>query len=162
MEFDALARLLCYPGDGYRKDVEACAGMDPLLTEFAAKIQTLSVSDLQELYTQTFDINPVATLEVGWHLYGENYERGRFLVRMRQELRARGLPESTELPDHLTHVLAVLGRMEPAEAAEFCAASVLPAVGKMAAGLEGKDNPFEHVLRAIRRTLERIPQGVGA
>jgi len=34
----------------------------------------------------TFDINPACALEVGWHLFGEDYMRGQFLVRMREEL----------------------------------------------------------------------------
>src|SRR6266568_3182701 len=56
----------------------------------------------QELYVQTFEFNPACTLELGWHLFGENYERGEFLVRMREQLRRHGIAESNELPDHLT------------------------------------------------------------
>ena len=75
----------------------------------------------QELYVQTFEFNPACTLELGWHLFGENYERGEFLVRMRDLLRRHGIAESTELPDHLTHVLALVGRLDHEEAAELAA-----------------------------------------
>ena len=36
---------------------------------------------IQELYTRTFDINPVCTLEIGWHIFGEDYARGALLVK---------------------------------------------------------------------------------
>ena len=93
--------------------------------------------ELQELYAATFDLDPHCSLEVGWHLFGENYERGEFLVKMRVELRRLGVGESTELPDHLTHALAALGRMEPQEAAEFATACLFPALDKMCAATAG-------------------------
>ncbi len=111
-----------------------------------------SLESLQELYTRTFDLNPECSLEAGWHLFGEEYERGSFLVKMREELRRHGIPESTELPDHLTHALRLAARMEPGEARAF-SEFILPAVDKMLAGLAGKNNPYEDVLKAVRAAL---------
>jgi nitrate reductase delta subunit len=160
--YDSLAGLLQYPGEDYGQRAARCTqalaqvqpDAAPLLGEFCRRIEGLSTERLQELFTQTFDLDPTCSLEVGWHLFGEQYERGEFLVRMRQELRRHGLAESTELPDHLTHALAVLGRMELDEADTFAAACVFPALDKMRAGWEGKDNPFENVLEAIAHWLE--------
>ena len=159
--YDAFAELLRYPGEGYHLRVEACrqapGGLSPeadrLLGEFAAAVAPLSVADLEELYTSTFDLDPVCSLELGWHLFGENYSRGEFLVAMRQTLRRLGLEETTELPDHLTHVLRALGRMAPAEAGRFSTKFVLPALEKMQAGLAGKNCPFENVLAALRDVI---------
>ena len=159
--YDRLAALLRYPDAAYLGDVDAChralAGEDPVVAEpveqFAADMRGLTVTQLEELFTHTFDINPVCSLEVGWQLFGEEYARGTFLVRMRQEMRRFGLAESTELPDHLTHVLAILGRMEPDRADDFATACVVPAVERMCAGLAGKDIPYEHALGAIRAFL---------
>ena len=106
----------------------------------------------QELYVQTFEFNPNCTLEIGWHLFGENYERGAFLVKMREELRRHGVPESNELPDHLTHLLALLPWMERRAAAELAGQALLPALAKIRAGL--KDNPYEAVIRQIEQKLE--------
>ena len=160
--YDQLAALLEYPGADYLERVVRCTQAlgetQPeaavLLAGFEEQVGDLSTEDLQALFTSTFDLDPVCTLEVGWHLFGEQYERGVFLVKMRQQLRRFALAESTELPDHLTHVLAVLGRMEAEEAGEFAAACVHPALDKMRAGLGGKSNPFENVLEAIARVLE--------
>jgi nitrate reductase delta subunit len=147
---NALANLFQYPDEQYHAAVNICRAVAP---EFAAAVEQLTVSDLEELFTRTFDLNPVCSLEVGWHLYGENYSRGDFLVTMRQHLRRLGIRESHELPDHLTHVLRVLSRLDSAEAAAFAAAYVLPAMKKMLAALEGKQNPYEELLKSIHAHL---------
>lgn len=159
--YESLSEVLSYPDDGYSRRVRACgravARFDPELAaefgRFSDEIVDRPVTELEELFTRTFDLNPACCLEVGWHLFGENYERGRFLVRMRQELRRCGLAESTEMPDHLAHVLAALARMDPAVADSFIGDGVLPAVAKMLASLEGQDNPFEGLLKTIHGVL---------
>jgi len=106
----------------------------------------------QELYVQSFEFNPACTLEIGWHLFGENYERGEFLVRMREELRRHGILETTELPDHLTHMLLLIDRMEHEEAAELAGLSLLPALAKIQDAIKG--NSYESLIAAVRTKLE--------
>jgi nitrate reductase delta subunit len=156
--YDAFAALLTYPEEGYRQHVESSLTLSPaecreLLVQFSDSIRGLQMWELQELFTRTFDMNPVCSLELGWHLFGENYERGLLLVRMREELRRFGIRESTELPDHLTHVLELLDRMDDDRAVDFAAACVLPALNKMIAATEGKGNPYQLVLLAIHKFL---------
>ena len=110
--YEELARLLTYPEEDGGCGVE----------EFAAGIAGLSLYQRQELFIQTFDLNPVCSLEMGWHLFGENYDRGLLLVKMRQLLRAHGIAEGAELPDHLPNGLRLLARMEHGEAAYFAEA----------------------------------------
>ena len=123
------------------------------IRQFADSTSGLSLEELQELYTRTFDINPLCALEVGWHLFGERYERGTFIVKMRQTLREYSLPESAELPDHLTHVLEALGEMNSDDAREFAHLFVLPALEKMLAAYDGKENVYANVLDGIRREV---------
>lgn len=163
---DCLASLLSYPEPGHDVAVAACR--DALLADpaegvraaagriesFARSVSGETVQELQELYTRTFDLNPVCALEVGWHLYGENYERGRFLVRMRELLGGLGIEESTELPDHLTSVLPALGRLAAGDARDLAGRYVAPALRTMLDGLGGKENPYEEVLHAVREVLE--------
>lgn len=168
---DGLARTLHYPGEEYRSSVKRCielcarlgSGGDAgarsvaeAMESFAAGIDGLSAGELEELYTRTFDINPVSSLEVGWHLYGETYERGAFLVQMRDLLRRCTVEESTELPDHLTHLLFALGRMNDGEASSFVTGHLLRAVDRMYEGFAGKHNPYAHVLAATRFALLEI------
>jgi nitrate reductase delta subunit len=121
---------------------------------FHGRTRGLTTEELQELYTRTFDLNPVCSPELGWHLFGERYERGLFLVKLRRLMRRVALAETTELPDHLAGVLELLPRLGDDEAADLAAACVLPAVAKMGVGLDGKDNPYQTLLDLAARLVE--------
>lgn len=159
---DLAAGLFFYPDAEYGARVERCqrefaAALPPageFLVAFADALEKLAPEQVEELFTRTFELNPLCALEVGWHLFGENYSRGEFLVQMRQQLRRHGLPESTELPDHLGHVLPVLARLADDESVVFAEQYVLPALDKMLAQMAGKDNPYEKLLQAVRRLGE--------
>lgn len=160
MIYDRIAELLTYPDAkrplaGVAEEARALAPApaSELLSAYIEDIRALSTEDLQERFVGTFELNPACSLEVGWHLYGENYERGEFLVKMRQEMRRLGIEESAELPDHLTHALRVLDKLAPEEGAIFAAEYLYPALKKMRPGLEGKDNPYEKVLGALDLVL---------
>lgn len=138
------ARLFAYPGP----DLPALAAAVP---EFAAAASAMSAGEREELYTRTFDWSPDTSLEIGWHLYGENYERGEFLVEVRGLLRRYGIAETEGLPDHIVHIVQLLERMPAGDAAEFVARFVAPALGKIETVLAGTGNPYLHVVRALAR-----------
>jgi nitrate reductase delta subunit len=161
---NALSRLLSYPDE---HTVQTAELLYVLLMEelpeaasaasaFGSFADQHELSEVEEAFTRTFDVNPTCALEVGWHLFGEEYARGMFLVRMRQELRKYGLPESTELPDHLFHVLALVAAMPDGEATRFVKACVQPAVETMNAALRDKDTPYRHVVRCLALVLAYI------
>ncbi|MBC8368180.1 nitrate reductase molybdenum cofactor assembly chaperone [bacterium] len=159
--YGQLSRFLDYPTEGYREGLqESLVLLEGRLPEasghlvlFLKSVESLSISDLEELYTRTFDINPVCSLELGWILYGQQYERGAFLVRMRELLRKHDVQEAGELPDHLTYVLRSLDRMPEDEATSFVKKEVLPAVQKMREGFADNDNPYRAVLEAVETAL---------
>lgn len=161
--FDRLAELLAYPGPDLACTAEETrdllSGVDPEAAGHAAAflegVEPLSHEELEELYTRTFDLNPVCALDVGWHLYGEAYQRGAFLVKMREVLARAGLAEGTELPDHLTSVLPAFSRMPREEASAFAEGLLLKALDKMLAGFNGQENPYEHALKAVRALVAR-------
>lgn len=162
---DALGEALAYPREGYRRGLEACrhhlaAAVDGEaareLAAFLAESGEWDPARAEELYTRAFDLDPVATLEVGWHLYGEQYERGRFLVRCRELLRRTGVAEGGELPDHLMLLLPALGRLEPGEAAALAGRYLAPAVERMLQGLAGRHNPYRPLLAAVGRVLAAV------
>jgi len=150
---DDLAALFAYPDAAGVARVRAAAERVPELGAFAARVRTGRPEDLEEHFTRTFDINPLVSLEVGWHLYGEDYGRGAFLVRMRGLMREHGVEEGAELPDHLAHVLATLGRMDDAAAGELARGFVLPAIAKILDAFTGKDNDYRLALEAVQRFL---------
>jgi nitrate reductase delta subunit len=161
---EALARaggLLTYPSKGYGcqlpgiiahvRDRDQAAA--DALAAFEAYVGNSSVEHLQEAFTQTFDLNPVCALEVGWQLFGEEYARGAFLVHTRQLLRDHGIDERGELPDHLSSLLAVLARLETGQAQAFAVDALVPAVEKMVAAIEKSDSPFRPLLQGIGRMI---------
>ena len=161
----SVAGVLAYPEADYGERVRACAGaaapeIRELLSPFSEQVCALSVEEAQELFTRTLDLNPVCSLEMGWHLFGENYDRGLLMVRMRNELRRHAIAETGELPDHLVHALPLLERMGREDAEQFAAAIVVPALEKMVAAFSGKQNPYEHVLLAVMAHLEREFPGI--
>ena len=159
---DALSRLLCYPDEHTVQTAELLYVVlqDELpeaaeeAARFGAFVEQHELWEVEESYTRTFDVNPACALEVGWHLFGEEYARGMFLVRMRVELRKYALSESVELPDHVSHVLAVLAAMSADEAERFAVACVVPAVKKMDVALATKDAPYRHVVACLAAVLK--------
>jgi len=160
----ALGRLLSYPDE---QTVEAAELLYIILqgevpeaaeeiSQFGEFLERHESWEVEETFTGTFDVNPACALEVGWHLFGEEYARGMFLVRMREELRKYGLSESAELPDHMTHALAVVGAMPDDEAERFVRACVLPAVQKMRQALDGKESPYSHVVACLALVLHHV------
>ncbi|MDT8325358.1 MAG: molecular chaperone TorD family protein [Bacteroidota bacterium] len=161
--FDDFATLFSYPSTGldgaltrscafFAEDAATAAfpGVYAALQDFADGVRELPQGAREELYTRTFDINPVASLELGWHLYGEQYERGSFLVRMRGLLREAGIPEQTELPDHCAHVLQLLGRMEEEQRRAFIGSHVGKALRIMREQWTKEENPYRSCLDALR------------
>ena len=157
--FSALADLLAYPEEGYasrlahalavlERDEAAAPVMEPgsALRAWAASV---SDEDAQELYTRTFDLSPVATLDLGWHVFGESYKRGALLVGLRGELREHGIDAGTELPDHLPLVLRLLAVMPHGEDREALRKGIVgPAMRSIAVAFHGSNHPFAPLLRA--------------
>ena len=155
-QFEAVAALFTYPRADYAESVEhaaACAGSAaPALPPFATEVRRMPLNEVQESYTNTFDLQPTCSLDLGWHLFGEDYQRGLLLALMRRELFAHEIPEACELPDHLSHALLLLARMEHAQAEEFAAAIVMPALERMLKCLPA-ENAFSDLLQAVQQLI---------
>lgn len=154
------AEVLTYPQEDYHRLIQQTRALvesqvnapEPFLN-FVSETGLMEVKELEELYTRTFDLNEKRPLEVGWHLYGERYQRGEFLVQMRDQLREYDIPESRELPDHLTHCLRLLGRMNEGERQEFISDALLPAVKSIRDGFK-EENPYLGAIEMLLRILQ--------
>lgn len=155
--FEQLAPLFRYPDAEYRLRVQACAATPGLemLAGFASEIASLDSSALQERFVDAFDLRPASTLDLGWHLFGERYERGAWLAELRAELQRAGCDDSSELPDHLTQVLTLLGRLDSDRAASL-ARIVGPAIESLHEALVRDGSPFRHALAAVRASLDAV------
>lgn len=160
---NALARLLTYPDEHTTQGAELLFVVlqseipeaASAIAQFGSFLEQHESAEVEEAFTRTFDVNPTCALEVGWHLFGEEYARGMFLVRMREELRKYGLSETHELPDHISHVLSVVAAMPESEAARFVRACVQPAVKKMHDALENKDTPYRDVVGCLAEVIKQ-------
>ncbi len=93
---DSVARLFTYPGGDSQGDFagrlatcrelvdERFPGRGEMLSALAERSGSMSRGEIEEMFTRTFEINPVCALEVGWHVYGEEYARGALMVRLRE------------------------------------------------------------------------------
>ncbi len=159
---ETVAQLVDYPAHELhgliRASVDALSEFDPALgasvRDFHGRIAGLSIAELEEVYIQTFDMNPTCTLDLGWQLFGEDYNRGLFLVKVRQEMKRLGVEESHELPDHLTNVLRVLSRMEPDKAEDFARSCVLPALEKTCQAVK-ETCPYRPLMDAVFHLLAK-------
>ena len=159
---DAYATLFDYPTDGAVKDIEAaCRHVEGLGASprggargLLSLLEAGGAGAGEEHFTQVFDVNAARSLEMGWHLYGEDYKRGAFLVQMRQMLRALGIEEGSELPDYLPTLLRALARLPNGKAAVFSTSFLQPAIERMYAGFEEKETPYELVVLDLLRALE--------
>ena len=159
--------LLRYPGEGGsarigRRIAELCAAAPELEPDLRALLEYAEAHEeceLEEVFTRTFDSNAERALELGWHLHGENYARGVFMVRMRGLLREHGVEERGELPDHVSHVLPVLARGPEELRTALARGVVLPALDKIAEGFADRSNPYYGVISSLRKYLAR---GYGA
>jgi nitrate reductase delta subunit len=160
---DALADLLEYPRAGHAERVQSLVGVVSRgLPESAAALAPLarfaaenSLGACEELYVRTFDANAERALEVGWQVFGEQYERGAFLVDLRGRMRAAGIAETTELPDHLTQVLRLLARIDAAEARTLADRAVGRSLQRVRENLD-EGNPFAGALDAVEAALATI------
>jgi nitrate reductase delta subunit len=160
---EQFAAALSYPSADFHARTAAIAeSLGPLTAEgaaqarrFAAAITDMPVTHLQEVYTQTFDMNPRCSLETGWHAFGESPDRAQFLAWIRGELKSAGVAETTELPDHMTHVLRLMGRAPSARAAEI-GAFAASALERIAGALSGRQNPYEHLIRSALATVRAM------
>jgi nitrate reductase delta subunit len=125
------------------------------LARFGRGIAEMPLTDLQECYSEVFDFGTACTLDVGWHLFGETRDRGLFLSALVEDLARAGVARSTELPDHLTHVLALVGREEPGHA-ETLASLVEPAVEAIRRALAERGSVYAPLLDAVQAALETL------
>ncbi len=117
--YDALASIYDYPRKGYATRVAAVipqlADIYPdaadELEQFGDRATALTLDEMQELYTRTFDVQAITTLDVGYVLYGDDYKRGEVLANLNREHNEAGNDCGTELADHLPNLLRLVGTL---------------------------------------------------
>lgn len=158
--YSCFAEILDYPERPIARSVDDCiaelAGTVPeayaLLMKFQSAMAEIDAGQLQELYTNAFDLRPDCTPNLGYHMFGDDARRGVFLVELKERMEAGGIPLGTELADHLSLILRYLdvAGEDRAPVVEEC---LLPSVSRMAEVLAHSGNPYEYALGALLALL---------
>lgn len=164
LTYRTFAALLTYPSPELPNNIDECYRQlsadypeeSALINQFQIFVDSTAISHLEEIYTSTFDVNPVCFPYPGFHLFGENFNRADFLVKLQQKYQEHGFkaPEN-ELADHLPVMLEFLSTLEPNAvlAQELIEDCLLPALEKMMAGFK-TENPYFGVLRSLLSVLQ--------
>jgi nitrate reductase assembly molybdenum cofactor insertion protein NarJ len=113
------AQLLCYPNKETLTKVESAQEFlnqkypdaAEILQEFTEFARTIPLWKWEEIYTRTFDVQAITTLDVGYVLFGDDYKRGVLLVNLSKEHTKAGNDCETELADHLPNLLRLLDKV---------------------------------------------------
>ncbi len=161
--YGLFADILEYPTSRTSDQARECvAVLEPMgrkvkdqVEEFVEFCVKNPLSRLEELYTETFDLQPVCCPHIGYHLFGEDRRRGAFMVKLKEHYRGQDYPLNGELPDHISVMLkflSVSGRSdETCDLINYC---LIPAVKKMISLFRNSGNPYKGVLQALLKALE--------
>jgi len=153
--FPLLGQMLSYPSPRLASAAERCAGL--LATEHAAAVDCLapflswlgntSLERLEEVYTATFDLNPVCCPYAAYHLFGDGPKRSALMLKLLEAYRERAFSAGNELPDHVALLLSFLPRLEGEPENDLRREVLIPALQKMASSLDTR-NPYHSVISA--------------
>jgi nitrate reductase molybdenum cofactor assembly chaperone NarJ/NarW len=136
---------------------EVAAGLDRI----AAAVEE-GVHSAEERYTRLFDLKPVCTLNIAWHIFGDTYARGALMAQLVPELERHGVEFRHDLPDYLPSLLRLLSAFEDEEDRQLLAhAVILPGLKKVARTLEGSSDPWALVLAGLPEVIARLVPKLG-
>lgn len=159
----AFADLLKYPKQDYaEKCVQAKNAVEifypqvsQLMEVFCAKIRELSLAEIEELFTRTFDMAPLCNPYLTTYIYGdENFERGTFMTLLAQRYKECNFELAGELPDHICIVLEFAPQFEQEEFNELCDYCLRHALGQMTSSLEQSDSIYANLFKSLMAILD--------
>lgn len=174
--FALFADLLDYPRADIARAARECRTLvglenpeaEAFLGEFVAFVERTPHDTLEEIFTATFDLNASCHPYVGYHMFGEAYQRSALLLELKDRFRDYDFDPGIELPDHIAVLLRFMSICTEADQIEEIAReAVLRVLDPMTlvpesdpAG-EGEDEPelfdwgvdYRRVLLALRLVL---------
>ena len=157
------AALLDYPRG---ETADELAGLMPLmradcpsaadrLSTFHRFVADADSARMEEAYTATFDLRPLCSPYVGYHVCGEGYQRSRFLVKLQEIYRRHDFTVKGELADHfaaVAHFLSLAGA-DP-EAQDLVLDGLLPALEKSLTAFD-EPTPYGELIRSLQIWLKQ-------
>lgn len=159
------AELFSYPTPDLAATVAACSALlrkdypeaVSSLERFAGFLHAQLPARVEEIYTATFDLQPVCHPYVGYLLCGESQQRAVFLMQLNRLYRRYGFVAGVELPDHVSTLLRFIGTRAPLDCRrELIGDGLLPALVKMLEGLDSAAHPYSAPLQSLRSFLRAV------
>jgi nitrate reductase assembly molybdenum cofactor insertion protein NarJ len=153
LHYSLLAALFDYPDldfvDRVRRLRKHLGAKYPVavadLDQFIELLPEDNLLTMQELFTRSFDVQAVATLDIGYVLFGDDYKRGEMLANLNREHLAASNDCGTELADHLPNLLRLMDRLSDEDlirdlAYAVIAPALLDMIGEFSPGRVQKKN----------------------
>jgi nitrate reductase delta subunit len=156
----AFAGIFDYPSRETSKRAWECASLlrdrqsSSLMKSFYSYVKGHPLGSVAEVYTRTFDLQPSCSPYIGYHIFGDGYRRGEFLVRLKARCSECGLDVGRELPDHISVVLRLIAHVGGNEEDDLVALCLSPAVDRMLESLADEKNPYSWALEALSHTIK--------
>jgi nitrate reductase assembly molybdenum cofactor insertion protein NarJ len=140
-----LGELLYYPDtdvvDRTRAAHDFLRGHNPgaahTLQPFVDWVAAATLDEMEELYTRSFDVQAITTLDTGYILFGDDYKRGELLANLNREHNAVKQDCRRELADHLPNVLGLIAKLEDKALIDDLVHEIVgPAMRKMLAAFD--------------------------
>jgi len=118
--YELLANLFVYPGLQYANDVQLIQSKlensypdeAMALAPFSTFVSQATLDQLEELFTRSFEVQAVTTLDLGYLMFGDDYKRAELLVNLNREHAKVNNDCGDELPDHLPNVLRLMPKLD--------------------------------------------------
>jgi nitrate reductase assembly molybdenum cofactor insertion protein NarJ len=120
IHYEMFASILSYPEEGMIEKIESVQELlnqnypdaAEIMIEFTGFAKSVVYRKWEEIYTRTFDVQAITTLDMGYVLFGDDYKRGELLVNLSKEHTKAGNDCGTELADNLPNLLRLLNKVE--------------------------------------------------
>ncbi len=143
--YQQLSELFKYPDNEFLEKINRCEqfifnNYPAVASEFSifSKYMNKATHDeREEIYTKTFDVQPICYLDLGYVIFGEDYKRGAFLLHMQTEQQKINNDCGTDLSDNISNVFTLISKSEDQVFIEELAKDiVIPAVKKIISEFE--------------------------
>jgi nitrate reductase assembly molybdenum cofactor insertion protein NarJ len=93
-------------------DKKSASEINDYLKVFFYYLEKTGLKEQEEIFTQTFEVQSITTMDIGYILFGDDYKRAELLVNLNNEMNKYGVNCGNELADYLPNVLSLLDVLE--------------------------------------------------
>jgi len=169
--YQLLSELFKYPDEKYLEKIIHC---EKLISQnyhtaidnfsiFSKYMSNANLDEREEIYTKTFDVQPICYLDLGYVIFGEDYKRGAFLLHMQTEQQKINNDCGTDLPDNISNVFSLISKSEDQLFInELVSEIVIPAVKKIISEFESARIELKlQVLKKLHKAVIQEDLNVG-